>query len=142
MKIVLIPTQLLIICTFITGALTGCGSKPSEKSVITPEAIRDAIGGHPDAFGGNVQGWAGGVLPEAYWPEIIKKLAPIKIYSHQVNRVIALSQSDEVETGYYVYISISSYLPTSDEEWTFNEVGTNIWRYTRKRGEQGIVPNP
>lgn len=109
--------------------LSACRSHPPEKPAISPESIRDAIGA-------NLQGWKDGVLPEASWPDAIRMLRPIRIYSDRVNIVIALSQQDHIESGYYVYISISSYLPTNDKEWTFSVIGEDIWTYKRKIGGQ------
>jgi hypothetical protein len=121
--------NLILVLTTLLVGLSGCRSNPPEKTAASPKVIRDAIGA-------NLQGWKDGMLPEASWPDAIKKLRPIKIYSDRANTVIALSRQDCIESGYYVYIPISSHLPTSDKEWTFSAIGEDIWTYKRKLGEQ------
>lgn len=67
------------------------------------------------------------------WPSEIKALNPIEIYTDRVNIVIATELKDSIETGYYVYIPISSYLPQNNTEWTFSSQGDSVWTYTRNR---------
>ena len=67
------------------------------------------------------------------WPEEVKKLNPIKFYNDGANFVIALSQKNNIENGYYILSPISSYIPMNGRaNWTFEKIGNDIWKYTRK----------
>jgi len=135
--------HIFLVLAALSIALSGCSKKTSVNADVSAnanvsanaEVIRDAISG-------NLQGWRDGSLPEAYWPEAIKTLKPIRIYSDRVNRVIVLSQKNGFESGYYVYIPISSHLPSNNQEWSFSNIGENIWTYTRKIGEQDGAGQP
>ena len=81
----------LLVSVFAATLLVGCSSQQSEENKVSPEEIRDAIGT-------TLQDWEEGILPETSWPEPIKKLRPLRIYSDRVNCVIALSQLGEVES--------------------------------------------
>ena len=123
-------TALSLFAALLVGGPMG-RHNPSGLDRVTPEEVRDALGGRPGSLGGLEEGWIGGELPKEFWPQVIQELEPIKVYSHRVNRVIALDRDEGAETGYYVYIAISSYYPTDDEEWTFTPLADNIWSYTR-----------
>lgn len=117
-----------LVSVFAASLIAGCNSEQPEENKVNPEVIRDAIVA-------TLQDWEKGILPEAGWPEPIKELKPLRIYSDRVNCVIALSQQGEIESGYYVYHPISSYLPSNNDHWTFSSVGEDIWTYERKLGE-------
>ena len=70
------------------------------------------------------------------WPNEIKNLDPTGVYSDRVNVVIVIKRKGNVEEGYYVYIPISSYLPSNNKEWTFVPLGKDIWTYKRIRSER------
>ena len=57
-----------------------------------------------------------GVIPPLYWAEKIKKLNPIRVYTHRVNIVVVQKVFDNVEEGKYIPIPVSSYLPMSGED--------------------------
>ncbi len=50
-------------------------------------------------------------IPSQHWAEGIKKLKPIKVYTHRVNIVVVQKIHGNVEEGKYIYIPVSSYLP-------------------------------
>jgi len=60
-------------------------------------------------------------IPPLYWAERIKQLKPVRVYTHRVNIVVVQSVSNNVESGKYIYIPISSYLPMNgDDGFVFN----------------------
>jgi hypothetical protein len=75
------------------------------------------------------------------WPNEIKNLDPIGVYSDRVNVVIVIKREGNVEEGFYVYIPISSHLPSNNKEWTLVPLGKDIWAYKRIRSEQGSSGN-
>lgn len=59
------------------------------------------------------------VVPDA-WPEEIRALDPVSVYSHNMNTVVVRSTVDGVEYGTYIYRAVSSYWPQSgDDGFTF-----------------------
>ena len=76
-----------------------------------------------------------------YWPDRIKALNPIKVYTHRVNVVVVQRLSDGTEEGKYIYIPISSYLPRSgDDAFTFARTETNgVYDYRRSRPEHNAT---
>ena len=129
---------LSLFAALLVGGPMGCNN-PSGLVGVTPEEVRDALGGRPGTIGGLEEGWIDGELPKEFWPRVIQELEPIEVYTHRVNRVIALNREDGVETGYYVTIAISSYYPTDDTEWTFSPLADNIWSYTRILVERDVL---
>ena len=73
-------------------------------------------------------------IPSEYWPQRIKELQPIEVYVHRVNIVVVQAITKEIESGTYIYIPISSYLPqTGDDNFTFTSVGDSVYEYQRSR---------
>ncbi len=115
--------------------IEGFGTLSIEKKVDNfglnpkPEAIRDAF---MKRFMEKPLEWQDGELPEEMWPELFTKLKPKRVYSDRVNVAIAMKRVEGMESGYYVYIPISSYVPTNGGGWSFEELAPDIWKYTRK----------
>jgi hypothetical protein len=66
------------------------------------------------------------------WPRGIVHPEPIRLYRDRVNVVIVLAEGpDKSETGLYVHVPHSSYLPMSDPEWKFTPLGNGVWRYQK-----------
>jgi len=55
-------------------------------------------------------------IPPLYWADKIKALDPLKVYTHRVNIVVVQDQYSSVESGKYISIPISSYLPMSGDD--------------------------
>jgi len=85
----------------------------------------------------------GADIPPAYWAERIKALQPLKVYTHRVNIVVVQRVTDGIEEGIYIYIPISSYLPSPGDdgfEFTPNPktgntytLGDGIFEFKRTR---------
>lgn len=76
----------------------------------------------------------GAAIPSRYWTDPIRALQPIKVYTHRVNVVVVQKISKGVESGIYIYIPISSYLPTDgDDGFTFTPAGESVYRSRRAR---------
>lgn len=78
-------------------------------------------------------------IPAAYWQPDIKRLQPVKVYSHRVNLVVVQSLRDGVEQGKYINLPVSSWLPVS--HWFSNKthdgfvfrpaLGAGVYHFTR-----------
>jgi hypothetical protein len=121
--------KIFCIVVGITLLVSGCVSNRPAPSEINPNEIVEAMCSMKLR-------WKNGGLPENEWPDIIRNLNPMQVYSDRVNSVIVLSKEGEIERGYYVHIPISSYLPANGAGWAFERIGENIWQYTRIRGGQ------
>lgn len=76
----------------------------------------------------------GADIPSRYWTDPIHALQPIEVYTHRVNVVVVQKISKGVESGIYIYIPISSYLPTNgDDGFTFTPAGESVYRFSRSR---------
>ncbi|MFA5393075.1 MAG: hypothetical protein WC081_03100 [Candidatus Ratteibacteria bacterium] len=59
-------------------------------------------------------------IPPRYWTDPIKVINPIKVYTHRANVVLVQKVTNGVESGKYIYIPFSSYLPQNgDDGFTF-----------------------
>ena len=73
-------------------------------------------------------------IPSSYWSDQIKALSPINVYIHRVNIVVVQHIADRVETGKYIYIPVSSYLPANgDDGFTFTPAGQSVYDYRRSQ---------
>jgi hypothetical protein len=81
-----------------------------------------------------------GGIPQDKWPELIGKIDAVRIYYHYANIAIVLEEDEKTESGIYIYQQISSYLPQNSKDWKFEEIGTDIWKYTHKKGEPEAGP--
>jgi hypothetical protein len=52
-------------------------------------------------------------IPSKYWTDPIKALKPVKVYVHRINVVVVQGMNNGIEMGKYIYIPISSFLPTN-----------------------------
>ena len=85
-------------------------------------------------------------IPAAYWTEGIKRLKPLKVYTHQVNVVVVQHVTENTEEGKYIYIPISSYLPLSgDDGFVFSPnpnsgntytLGNGVFDFKRMRNKE------
>jgi hypothetical protein len=74
-------------------------------------------------------------FPRADWPEPIRKLEPLAVYSHGCNVVIVLSRDAHLERGFYVEPYISSRTPEpNDPIWSWTSMGDSgfLFAYNRK----------
>lgn len=53
-------------------------------------------------------------IPSELWSKEIKKLKPLKVFFHNNNLAFLFNESENEVNGIYIYIPISSYLPTDD----------------------------
>lgn len=75
------------------------------------------------------------IIPKAYWSDGIKALNPINVYLHRNNIVVVQRVSGATEEGKYLYVTISSYMPTSgDDGFTFTEETDGVYDFTRTVG--------
>jgi hypothetical protein len=111
----------------IAAILAACSPKQGGDVVVDSKAIRDAAGS-------STAHWKDGNMVTEDWPEAIRALRPVRVYSDRVNVVIALSRERGFEHGLYVYVPTSSYLPRDGDGWRFEPVGEDVWRYTRRVG--------
>jgi hypothetical protein len=51
------------------------------------------------------------VIPERYWADAIRRLKPLKVYTHRANVVVVQRVRENVEEGKYICTLISSFLP-------------------------------
>jgi hypothetical protein len=51
------------------------------------------------------------VIPERYWADAIRRLKPLKVYTHRANVVVVQRVRENVEEGKYICTPISSFLP-------------------------------
>lgn len=58
----------------------------------------------------------GDEIPPAYWIGEIKRLNPLKVYTHRVNIVVVQRVKEGVEEGRYINIPVSSYVPQSGDD--------------------------
>lgn len=68
-------------------------------------------------------------IPDKYWNEAIKKLKPARLYMHFANLFIVLKVKDEIEEGIYIYMPVSSSLPTSTKSITFTKIKDDVYKY-------------
>ncbi len=114
-----------------------CQSSTNQPS---PSLFPDDITGDAHAICAKADK-SSGEIPSVYWPDRIKALNPIKVYTHRVNVVVVQRLSDGTEEGKYIYIPISSYLPRSgDDAFTFARTETNgVYDYRRSRPEHNAT---
>jgi len=71
-------------------------------------------------------------IPKKYWTDEIKRLNPIKVYTHRINIVAVQKATANRQDGLYICIMISSYLPQNgDDGFTFTEIENNVYRFER-----------
>ncbi|CAA6678482.1 Unannotated [Lentimonas sp. CC19] len=72
------------------------------------------------------------IIPNEIWGDYISSMSPIEVYLDVTNVVIALKRSDEVETGLYVHIPVSSYLGREGTHgFSFHHLTDGVSEYTR-----------
>jgi len=75
-----------------------------------------------------------GNIPPNCWANAIKLLNPTRVYSHRVNIVVVLEKSEDgsIEEGLYIYIPISSYLPSDGVDgFSFAPIARDIQKFHR-----------
>ncbi len=71
-------------------------------------------------------------IAKQYWTDEIKRLNPIKVYTHRGNIVVVQRASANWEEGLYISIMISSYAPQSgDDGFTFIDIGNSVYDFKR-----------
>lgn len=77
-------------------------------------------------------------IPEIYWHEDIKEMAPIRVYQHKNNLAIVLYENEHREAGIYVYVPSASYLPQNDTTIEFVAINRNTYEFVRHTRIQTI----
>lgn len=72
-------------------------------------------------------------IPNEFWASGIETMDPIKVYSHNSNIAIVLTDSESEEEGIYVYVPFSSYLPESDDSLEYTAIKKDIYEFTRRK---------
>lgn len=116
------PSAIVVVA--IAVLLAACSPNKSGDAKVDPRVITEAISS-------TMGKWKDGRLGSEEWPEAIRALKPLRVYSDRMNAVIALSHEGGFETGIYVYVQISSYIPRNGEGWVFDAIGEDVWHYTR-----------
>ena len=83
-------------------------------------------------------------ISPAYWEPRIKRLHPVKVYTHRVNLVVVQHVNNGVEQGKYIYLPVSSFRPVSSylfkhamDGFVFHPAwGNGVFNFTRT-----TVPN-
>lgn len=73
----------------------------------------------------------GSSISPQLWPPDVRALSPVTAYSDRANIVIALCRAPQQETGLYLSLPRSSWLPISGDGWSFDHLGRGVYRYTR-----------
>ncbi|HEX8373298.1 MAG TPA: hypothetical protein VF585_10990 [Chthoniobacterales bacterium] len=71
------------------------------------------------------------LIPHEDWPPEIRRLKPVVVYSDRANLAIVLSRTETKESGLYVFLPVSSYIPTTGNGWQFETQPNGIYRFTR-----------
>ena len=80
-------------------------------------------------------------IPAEFWSPGIRDLDPIKVYRHRGNFVVVQESSEGVESGVYIYHSISSYIPSSgDDGFAFTCLEQDVWRFKRAMSHENPKP--
>ena len=72
-------------------------------------------------------------IPKKYWVGKLKKLNPVVVYTRNTNIAIVLKKFKNDEEGLYIFPWYSSIIPISNDEWKFEQIEENIYRYKRIR---------
>ncbi len=71
-------------------------------------------------------------ISKRYWTDEIKRLSPIKVYTHGSNLVVVQKASANRQEGLYISMMISSYAPQSgDDGFTFTDLGNSVYKFER-----------
>ncbi len=102
------------------GLSAGQTSKPQQEPSLSSTELGKAayatfVNYNKDRQAGRAEG-NGADIPSRYWEEKIKALQPIKVYLHRMNLVVVQRVRDNIEEGKYIYLPISSYLPSSGDD--------------------------
>ena len=131
-------TRFLIAVVLIAGLLVcGCsGGQTTEKRPLEEGFISAAM---DTVIGFNKSSVKGTTpyneIPKRFWAPEIEGLEPLKVYWHNNNLAIVLTDSGGEADGIYVYVPISSYLPRGDTiELTFGQES-----YTFRVEELGLT---
>jgi hypothetical protein len=114
-------------------AVCSCQSDTGSES---PSFFPDDITGDAHAMYARADK-SSGEIPPVYWPDRIKALNPIKVYTHRVNIVVVQRANRGSEEGMYINIPVSSYLPRSgDDGFTFTRTDIDgAYDYRRSKPE-------
>jgi len=118
--------------------LSGCRpQRPSPTALGLPSGLVEAAWKMQTAFVRDKNAPAGqpeAQIPSSYWRDPIKALNPIKVYIHRANIVVVQTIIDGVESGKYISIPISSYLPQNgDDGFTFTPAAESVYDYRRSQ---------
>lgn len=122
-------------------SLAGCRTPKSESSsVILPAGLPGAAWSMYNTFiqenrlaGGRSEAQ----IPTNYWTAPIVDLRPVRIYLHRVNMVIVQHERQGAESGKYIYIPWSSYMPQDgDDGFTFTPLTESVYDYHRSRSSE------
>ncbi len=69
------------------------------------------------------------------WHPAIADLQPLRVYWHQNNLAVVLEETDATESGLYIGVPISSYMPQSDETIQLTHEADGLLRFSKKRSD-------
>jgi hypothetical protein len=71
-------------------------------------------------------------IPERYWAKEIRELHPLRVYIHMFNIVVVQHATENIETGKYIRLSISSYIPMQGVDRFTYTSGVSVVKLTPK----------
>jgi len=128
-----IVTVCLFVCLFV---VFGCQKKPGsgDAGIIPDNLAVSALQTHIryiKAVNSGAQK-PSDEIAKKYWTDEIKRLKPIRVYSHRGNIVVVQRASANRQEGLYISIMISSYAPQSgDDGFTFTNIGNSVYDFKR-----------
>jgi hypothetical protein len=73
-------------------------------------------------------------IPQKYWAPRISAQSPVRVYVHRSNVVVVTTETPTQESGLYITLPLSSYLPSSgDDNFNFTPTDPSVYRYTRSK---------
>jgi hypothetical protein len=71
-------------------------------------------------------------IPMGYWEAGIRERKPLRVYVDRSNVVLVLAETVERESGLYITLPLSSYIPQNgDSDFSFTKMDDDIYSYTR-----------
>ncbi len=117
---------------FIIAAIIACSLSAQADSVSPERFVRDHKSGDVISAAETAISRAAQNRKDI-WVLPLAEINPIRVYADRVNIVVVMKDEGKKEAGIYVTRTISSYLPTSDDEWKFTHVKNGIYLYERQK---------
>jgi hypothetical protein len=74
-------------------------------------------------------------IPPELWHPAIAALQPRRVYWHQDNLAVVLTETDATETGLYIGVPISSYAVQNDDTIQLTPEADGLFRFSKKRSD-------